>query len=270
MFNAKPTQELFDSIKDHYTETSRKTSTTGRILSVLKSNPDSPIVNTLLDWCSEITSRKSLSDVISSLSGIIQKIDDVKVKESLQEVSEQVVRFRDALPHGSEDLKFLPKDKVDEYLLSLETATQRALSFLAVRSGLTASDILREVNGLKKVKSGIVEIGPRTSKNMPNGRTIQDIDATFLNEELDPAGDVMQLIAGYSIRPNGMGLDGLAIIGSQTNRLPYTLTQLRTSHAIHLLQDGMSWDDVAEVQGVSKVALRDRVMKYVAANNIAL
>ena len=270
MFNAKPTQELFDSIKSHYTETSRQTSATGRILNVLKSNPNAPIVNTLMNWCSEITSRESLIQVIGSLNGITTLLEDPEVKKSLQEVADQVTLLKDALPFESEDLKVLSKERVDEYLLSLETATQRALSFLAVRAGLTASDVLREVNGLQKVSSGIVEIGPRTSSNMPQGRTIEDIDTTFLNEELDPAGDVMKLIAGYKVRSNTIGLDGLAIIGSQTNNLPYTLTQLRTSHAIHLLQDGKSWDEVAEVQGVSKVSLRDRVMKYTAANNITL
>ena len=269
MLSKKPTEELFNVLSENYTETSRITSTIGRIEAVLKKHPDQPIVKTLLDWCSEITSRKSLRDVLFSLKGMSMKVEDEEVKAALEEVASQVQLFMEALPESPEDLKVLPKNKVDEYLLSLDTAVQKALSFLAVRAGLTPTDILREVNKLSQVKEGRVVIGPKTSAQMPAGRVVT-FDPTFLNEELDPSGEIIEVIAGYTVRPNCVGLDGLAVIGAHTQKLPYTMTQLRTSHAIHLLQDGMSWDEVAEIQGVNKLALRNRVMKYVTANNMTL
>ena len=269
MQNAKPTKELFDAVKAHYTETSRRTSTVGRMLTVLQKNPDQEIVKSLLDWCSEITSRESLSHVLGNLNGIILKVEDKEVEASLKEVASQVKLFMDALPFESEDLKFLLSDQVNDYLFSLDTSVQKALSFLAVRAGLTPSDILREVNGLNQVKEGRVEIGPKTSKAMPRGRVVT-FDPTLLNEELDPSGEIMEIIANYNVRADTVGLDGLALIGAHTNRLPYTMTQLRTSHAIHLLQDGMSWDGVAALQGVNKLSLRNRVDKYLAANQITL
>ena len=268
MLNKKPTKELFDAVSNHYTATSRVTSTTGRIENVLKKNDTQPIVTTLLNWSSEITSRKSLSDVLSSLNGIRQKVEDEEVRAALEEVASQVQLFKEALPLELEDLKVLSKSSVDEYLSGLETAAQRALSFLAVRAGLTATDILREVNQLSQVRNGRVEVGPRTSPKMPNARVI-NFDPTFLNEVLDPNGEVIEVIANYKVRPNCVGLDGLARIGEHTQRLPFTMTQLRTSHAIHLLQDGMPWEEVAAIQGVSKTALRNRVVKYLEANNIA-
>lgn len=269
MFNQKSSDELVSLVETNYNETTRAKNQLSRILTIIQESIGQPVCPALIGWLKEVKSKNSLnksSVIINALANKVEaELANKALADELRTVAEEALVMADTLPERELARNFLRDEQIVEYLDGLETSAQRVFSFLARQAGLTRTDILREVDNLANVKYGYVTIGDRTESGQPAARRVT-FDASYINEK--DLQEVVDFMAHKVLNPGGYGLSGDAVIGQHTHNLEFTLRDLRNSHAASLLMKGYAWSKVAEIQGVNLISFRDRMVKFLDANDI--
>jgi hypothetical protein len=272
MLNTKPSDNLLRLIEAHYTATTLKKCNVKWFIDGARARPNATIVDLTLDRITEDVLTTSTFDAnIAALRGVARLKG--ATEEEVAAIKEGIVialpfregkvgpKHRDAILENKEDIK--------EYCYSLETATQRVLSYLSLVAGVKASDLLRDVYKLQKVKEGLIEVGKRTTHAQAKARVIT-FDPSYINDVLDPFGEHLSLLSNTIYRADNVGLvSGYAISDVLTNGA-LGFNQLRASYAIHRRKEGVTWKELAELMGVGATSIRTLVNRYLKANNIDL
>jgi hypothetical protein len=91
-------------------------------------------------------------------------------------------------------------------------------------------------------------------------RTVTSENSFGLSQE--DYKEVLPLLQDKFFSNEALGLQCLVSIGSITNGWDFTPTQIRVGHAERLLEEGFSYAEVAEIQGINQETLRQRQRKY--------
>ena len=269
MNNLPKSAEIVDIIESDYNSTVLSKHQLSRIHTILSECNGDNIVAELESWMDTVESRDSLNKTGAILNSLANKAEaklaNAVIADDLRECAPYALERADTRPTVVQDRNFLSDEKVVEYLDSLETSAQRVFCFLARYAGLTKTCMLRA--DFSDIASGKVTVGPQTEVNQPCERTVP-FDSSYLKKK--DLEEVVSYMANKVLHPGGYGLSGDEVIGQHTHGLEFTLRDLRNSHAVSLLQQGRTWNEVAEIQGVGVTSFRDRVSKFMSINGINL
>ena len=273
MLNTKPSEQLLHHIEAHYTATSLAKCHIKWFITNARAKPHATIVELVLDHVTsdEVLAASTFDRTIASLRGIARlkgaTSDEVA---AIKEGVALALPFREGkVGPKPRDAVIESKDDIKEYCNSLETATQRMLSYLSLTTGVKASDLLRDEYRLKKVREGVISVGKRTTAAQARSRVIT-FDPSYINETLDPLGEHLQILSNTFYKADNVGVvSGYAISDVLTGGA-LGFNQLRASYAIHQIQDGVTWKELAEKLGVGVANVKTLVTRYARANNIDL
>ena len=273
MLNTKPSDNLLRLIESHYTATTLRKCNIGWFITDAKEKPEATIIDLILERLTGeyVLCTSTFDATIAALRGItrIKGVSEDEVA-AIKEAVVLALPFREGkVGPKHRDTILENKEDIESYCNSLDTASQRVLSYLSLVAGVKASDLLRDVYKLQKVREGLIEVGKRTTTQQAKARVIT-FDPSHINDVLDPFGEHLALLSNTIYRANNVGIvSGYAISDVLTNGA-MGFNQLRASYAIHRRKEGVTWKELAELMGVGATSLRTLVNRYLDANNIDL
>ena len=111
------------------------------------------------------------------------------------------------------------------------------------------------------MKDGVAVIGEKLNRCNSAPRTVH-FDPDWLNQ-LDPNGEVIGIVQGIAEKVTQDNAGELAErLGDYYNGCGYSIHDLRNSHAINLDKKGYLKEEVAEIQGVQKKSLTNRLVNF--------
>lgn len=234
----------------------------GTAIRILKNTEDTDYLEAFKTHIREADSRYSMSQLKDALKGIIYNLVDSPYEAFIDLFESAVESCRDKmnqLPETIEDLRILKPSQWDEFRSTL-TGVKQVIATIIWNTGMKGSDLLRIKNLDGLLKGEIVIIG----EGMTKARTLTSNDNFGLNK--DEASEVIEVIKSVVADSNSLGKVAHDKLGQYLYGWEYTPTQLCTSHAIRRLNEGYSYSEVADEQGVRKGTLEQRVKKYLKAN----
>jgi hypothetical protein len=269
--NTKPSTQLLSLIEAKYTATTLQRCHVGWFLRAARENTDATIVELILDRVSgdDILTTSSFDRTLTSMKGIAQ-LNGVSAEEAsaIREGVALAMPFREGKVGAKpRDAVLENKSDIKTYIESLETTAQKVLAYLSVTTGVKSSCLLRDKYKLQRVHEGVLEVLPRTTAAQAQGRVIK-FDPTYINEELDPFGEHVQLLANTFYTADNVGIVSGDVVGSVLTGTPLTFSQLRASYAIHRRKEGANWQELSEELGVSANNVKGVVKRYAEANHI--
>lgn len=266
--------KLAAQIRKHYTATTIVTGHLGWFLKELEERPDDDLVNIVMDYITgeDVGTTSTFDRVVTTIKAVsnLKGIAEADA-EALKEAVVMAAPFRAEKAGAVErDAVLLKRADVPTYIASLDTTAQKVIAYLVVTTGAKTSDLVRDENKLQRVKDGVINVGKRTSVQQAASRDIK-FDPSYINNVLDPFGEHVQLLSNTYLGDGNVGLVALRDLSSILNGTPLTVSQLRASYALHrVLEDGATWEEVAEEMGVSDFkGLRSRMHRYAVANGLA-
>jgi hypothetical protein len=265
MFTVHSNDQLFDFVYNHYTGTSASTGQYGFIFDAL-SDVTVPFGETILDHIKEkINTEDTLEQVLGNLSSLATLT--AQLSTTYADEFRLIASAASEVPVDASKRRgsYLTPSAAKEYFNTIKSPVGRALQCLAYTAGLTPNDLLREYNGLRYLKDGVANVGQQFHANNTAPRTV-NFDPALLNE-LDPEGELVELVATTvdSVNADNAGLKGLKL-SSYCNGSGYTLYDLRNSHAVNLLNEGVDERTVADIQGCKKLESFKRRIKNFKRN----
>jgi predicted DNA-binding protein len=142
--------------------------------------------------------------------------------------------------------------------LSELVGVSRALCLLYYNAGLRMEDFAYEVNHFSRVKDGVIEI---RSPKKNQSRTLNDENRWGLSVE--DCEEVVELIT-EKLQSTEAALvrDELFPFSKGWKFRP---SELRATHGINLIKEGLTWDEAARIQGVGTTSFKKRCKEYLAA-----
>ena len=130
---------------------------------------------------------------------------------------------------------------------------------LFYRAGVKQIDLAEEINKLRKLSQGILEIGGKA----PRARTLTSADRWGITDE--ELSELAPILEQFVFTEGGKNAEIRDLLAPYTNGWHFKPTHLRTSHAINLKNAGLNWEEIAAIQGVRKKSVQDRVDAYLKA-----
>ncbi len=262
MFTLKSSESLYNFTVKTYFGTSASTGHYGFILNALEKF-DVPFGEVMIESLTRGShSVKTMETCIKNLYSVGNKVG-LEFGDEYRKEFYLIAEAATNVPTtpSREVSARLERSNAKDTFMQVKSPVGRAVLCLAYTAGLTPNDLLREKMNLDGLKDGKAVIGARLDKGNTAPRTV-NFDPSMLNE-LDPEGELIQvirrLVAG--VTSSNAGLKGLCL-GHYYAGSGYTIHDLRNSHALDLLKDGYLAQEVAEIQGVKKNSLEDRLRKF--------
>jgi hypothetical protein len=144
------------------------------------------------------------------------------------------------------------------------------LALLAVTTGVTPCDLIRDEYRMTKLSEGLINVGKKLNSRHAGARQVV-FDPTLLNE-LDPDGEHLEICSNRAFSSDNIGELGATEFSKILNGTPYNFYQLRASYAVHRRnEDKAEWGVIAAEMGVKDVSsFIKRIKAYAEANSIIL
>lgn len=209
----------------------------------------------------KLRSRDKVKTISQALQKTIYRGEGEWTTEELQDLN-QAKDYANELTQGliHEDWGFkLVSDNDFKGQLNELSGISKTLCLLFFNAGLRMEDFIYESTNFNRVKEGVIEI---RSPKKNQSRTLKDENRWGISQE--ECSEVVELITeilSHSKEPCYVR-DRLF---EHTKGWKYRPSELRATHGVNLVNQGLSWDEGARIQGVSTAAFKNRCKEYQAA-----
>lgn len=271
MKNVTFTQQSIDLLNNHYESTTLSTGGLNFIPKAWTEQPSLAIVNHIKNRFELLPMATTCQGLLNELSGLSTLLGD-SFPEQSEAVAETIAlltpKVKDKNGPNLRDL-LLPKSQVEDVIASLPRPTQKVVAWLAVSTGVSPQDLLRDEFKLEKIREGVIQVGPKTGRKQTMSRRVEFDPEPLL--ELDPDGEITDLLNGVVFDGTGVGMVSANYFNGMLKDCPYNFYTLRASFAVHQRQEGITWADIALKMGVTDVVgLAERITRQAKANGIDL
>lgn len=261
MFNLKSTQEIYDFVSNRYTRTAINQGHYGFILHGLESF-DSPFGDRMLESFDDVDKQSTLNARVMNL----RSVGNLLEVDFGNQYTDEFNRIADkaslkTVQPTNETARYLSPEDALDYFKSIKSPVGGAIQCLAYIAGLTPNCLLRDLNNLSFLKDGVAVIGEKLNRCNTAPRTVF-FNPDWLNQ-LDPNGEVIGVVQGIAEKVTQDNAGELAErLGDYYNGCGYSIHDLRNSNAINLDRKGYLKEEVAEIQGVQKKSLTNRLVNF--------
>lgn len=254
------TEQMIATVSGHYNGTSKTTSAVSFILKLMRDNIGSDLMSVLSAALKARDSRKVVNDLKSFFNKMATLFDDA-ASQVFNDLAAVAGERASALPPTVEDLRF-PSVGEAEYMLGSLMGAEKAIATLIWNGGLKLEDLARDEHKLAKIGEGVVNVVGNYGSTRP--RQVTSDNSFGLTPEM--VDDLVPILQNKLFSSDELGLEVNHSLQPFTSHWQFTPSQLRVGHAERLLSEGMSFADVADIQGVRAQTIRNRQRKYKRAN----
>ena len=250
------TEQIIATVSAHYTGTLKTTSVVSSILRCMRDNIGSDLKSALT---ASVKERESF-EVVNHLKTTFNALSTIFTGDVSQVFSDLAVvaeTHAQTLPATVEDLKFPSVDDA-EYMLGSLMGVEKAIATLIWNGGLKLEDLARDEHKLSKVGEGVVNVVGNFGST--RARQVTSDNSFGLTPEM--VDDLVPILQNKLFSSDEFGLEVLHSLTPFTSHWQFTPSQLRVGHAERLLSEGLSFAEVADVQGVRPATVRNRQRKY--------
>ena len=251
----KITAKLISQIADCYTETTRTTGHVSSLLNALDENQGLELLS-ITSFLKDIDSKARLLNLASLFSVLSTKFEDEPgIHDDFSALYELTAQLISKAKSSIEDLRFPTPEQFDVMVTDLN-GVSKGFANLFWR-GLKAECLARDEFQLSELMNGQVNV---IGIGSTRPRLVTSNDNFGLTQVmLDELKDVM---AGKLFSKDRLGLDVLRHLQPFTLNWAFTPSQLRVGGAEFMLSQGMSYAEVADIQGIRSDTLKARQKKY--------
>lgn len=254
------TKNTINKVTDYYHVTTKSTGVVSYIIKALQDNIGEDLKSALADATKKRNSRKVVKDMKAAFNAVATLLRG-KAKQVFLDLSVLAEEHANTLPPTIEDLT-LPSEERVEKMLSDMTGASKAIATLIWNGGFKLEDLARDKHQLSRVGKGLVSVTGNFGSTQ--ARKVTSDNSFGLTPEM--VKDLLPILRGKLFSSEQLGLDVLLNIHPYTNGWEFTPSQLRAAHAERLVSQGMSFAEVADIQGVRPETIRNRQRKYRKAN----
>jgi hypothetical protein len=223
-------------------------------------NVGAKVVPTFQEEIGKLRSRDRVYQVHEALKRVIKLGSEEWTRAELKDLNtavEYTVNLTETLISEKLILKLCSENEFKAQLSEL-VGIPRALCKLFYNAGLKMEDFAHEVNNFSRVKDGVIEIrSPKKNQT----RVLEDANRWGLTPE--ECSEVVELITEKLDSVEAALVKDL--LYTYTQKWKYTPMELRASHGVNLINQGLSWDEGARIQGVGTNSFKKRCKEYLAA-----
>jgi hypothetical protein len=240
--------------------TNRRNTGYGWLNRFFESNVGAKVVPTFQDEIGKLRSRDRVAEVGKAVKRVIKLGSEEWTRAELKDLNtlvEYTINLTETLISEKLIMKLCNEQQFKAQLSEL-VGIPRALCLLFYNAGLKMEDFAHEVNNFSRVKDGVIEIrSPKKNQT----RVLTDENCWGLTPE--ECSEVVELITEKLESTEAAMVKDL--LYTYTKKWKYTPMELRASHGVNLINQGLSWDEAARIQGVGTNSFKRRTKEYLAA-----
>ncbi len=271
MKNTTFTQQSIDFLLKTYDSTNFSTGALRYFPKAFQENPNRSIIEHIKQRFDELPQKTTCQGLLNVIGGASTRMQ-LGFPEQSEALAEAKVlltpKVKDKQGANVRDL-LLPLDEVGDVIDSLSRPTQRVVAWLAVSTGASPQDLLRDEFKLERLREGLIQVSPKKGNGQTLGRLIEFDPQPLL--KMDPEGEITLLLNGAVFDGDGVGVVSSKYFNGLLNECAYNFYTLRASFAVHQRQAGFTWKEIALKMGVSdSIGLQERILRQAKANGIVL